>query len=89
MVDHVLSFKGEAKKVKNKIVEYNLNMIAHNRSCFDSYVVLNNLPPWRSVIKITKKRAGIFLIKILIRYVDLVKKTPQFVRFPCGRFHNN
>ena len=24
MLDHVLSFKGEPKKVKNKIVEYNL-----------------------------------------------------------------
>ena len=30
MLDHVLSFKGEPKKVKNKIVEYNLYLIAHN-----------------------------------------------------------
>ena len=42
MLDHVLSFKGEPKKVKNKIVEYNLYLIAHNGSGFDSYVVLNN-----------------------------------------------
>ena len=44
MLDHVLSFKGEPKKVKNKIVEYNLHLIAHNGNGFDSYVVLNNLP---------------------------------------------
>ena len=44
MLDRVLSFKGEPKKVKNKIVEYNLYLIAHNGSGFDSYVVLNNIP---------------------------------------------
>ena len=44
MLDHVLSFKGEPKKVRNKLVEYNLYLIAHNGLGFDSYVVLNNLP---------------------------------------------
>ena len=44
ILDHVLSFKGEPKKVKNKIVEYNLYLIAHSGGGFDSYVVLNNLP---------------------------------------------
>ena len=38
MLDHVLSFKGEPKKVKNKNVENNLYLIAHNGSGFDSYV---------------------------------------------------
>ena len=42
MLDHVLLFKGEPKKVKNKIVEYNLYLIAHNGSGCDRYVVLNN-----------------------------------------------
>ena len=46
MLDHVLSFKGEPKKVRKKIVENNLYLIAHNGSGFDSYVVLNNLPQW-------------------------------------------
>ena len=54
MLDHVLSFKGEPKKFKNKIVEYNLYLIAHNGSGFDSYVVLNNLPQWGSVVKLVK-----------------------------------
>ena len=44
ILDQVLSFKGEPKKIRNKIVEYNLYLIVHNGSGFDSYVVLNNLP---------------------------------------------
>ena len=44
MLDHVLSLKGEPKKVNNRIVEYNLYLIAYKGSGFDSYVVLNNLP---------------------------------------------
>ena len=42
MLDHVLSLKREVKKINIKIVEYNLYLIAHNGSGFDSYVVLNN-----------------------------------------------
>ena len=89
MLDHVLSFKGEPKKVKNKIVEYNLYLIAHNRSGFDSYVVLNNLPKWRSVVKLIKNGAGIVSLKIFNGYVDPVKKIPQYVHFRCGRVHIN
>ena len=85
MLDHVLSFKGEPKKVKNKIVEYNLYLIAHNGSGFDSYVVLNNLPQWRSIVKLIKNGAGIISLKIFNGYVDPVKKIPQYVHFRCGR----
>ena len=67
MLDHVLSFKGEPKKVKNKIVEYDLYLIAHNGSGFDSYVVLNNLPKWRSVVKLIKNGAGIVSLKNIQR----------------------
>ena len=74
MLDHVLSFKGEPKKVKNRIVEYNLYLIAHNRSGFDSYVVLNNLPQWRSVVKLIKNGAGILSFKIFNGYLDQNKK---------------
>ena len=44
MLDYILQFKGEPKKINNKIVKYNLYLIAHKGSGFDSYVVLNNLP---------------------------------------------
>ena len=67
MLDHVLSFTGKPKKVKNKIVEYYLYMIAHNGSGFDSYVVLNNLPQWRSVVKLIENGAGIASLKNIQR----------------------
>ena len=89
MLHHVLSFKGEPKKVKNKIVEYNLYLIAHNGIGFDSYVVLNNLPQWRSVVKLIKNGAGIVSLKIFNGYVDQNKKIPQYVHFRCGRVHIN
>ena len=89
MLDHVLSFKGEPKKVKNKIVEYNLYLIAHNGSGFDSYVVLNNLPKWRSVVTLIKNGAGIISLKIFNGYIDRVKMIPQYVHFRCGKVHIN
>ena len=81
--------KGNLKTSKNKFVEYNLYLIAHNGSGFDSYVVLNSLPKWRSVVKLIKNGAGIVSLKIFIGYVDTVKKIPQYVLFRCGRVHIN
>ena len=81
--------KGDPKKVKNKLVEYNLYLIAHNGSGFVSYVVLNNLPQWRSVVKLFKNGAGIVSLKIFNGYVDQNKKIPQYVHFRCGRVHIN
>ena len=42
-LDFLLIFKGEERKVTNKIVEYNLQMHAHNGSGFDTWNILNNL----------------------------------------------
>ena len=74
MLDHVLSFKGEPKKIKNKIVEYNLYSIAHNGSSFYGYVVSNSLPQWRSIVNFIKNGAGIVSLKIFNGYVDQHKK---------------
>ena len=81
MLDHVLSFKGEPKKIKNKIVEYNIYLIAHNGSGCDNYVVLNNLPQWRSVVKLIKNGAGIISLKIFNGYVDENKKNTSICTF--------
>ena len=54
MLDHTLQFKGEAKKVNNKSVKYNLHLLAHKGSGFDSYFILNNLPQWRTVVSLIK-----------------------------------
>ena len=62
-------------------------MIAHNGSGFDSYVVINNLPQMRSVIKLIKNGAGIISFKIFNGYVDEKKKFPQDVHLKCGRVH--
>ena len=76
MLDHGLPFKGESKKVNNKILESNLYLIAHNGSRFDSYVVLNNLLQWRSVVELIKNGAGIVSHKIFNGYADEKKKYP-------------
>ena len=54
MLDFVLSFKGEPKKVNNRIVEYNLYLIVHNGSNFDIFVVINSLPQRRNVDSLIK-----------------------------------
>ena len=69
--------KEHQKKVKNKTVEYHLHLIAHNGSGFDSNVVLNSLPQWRSVINLIKNGTGIVSLKIFNGYVDQNKKIPQ------------
>ena len=81
MLDHVLSFKGEPKKIKIKIVEYNLYLIADNGSGFDSYVVLNNLLEWRSVVKLIKYGAGIISSKLFNGYVDEKEKKSSIRSF--------
>ena len=86
-LDHVLSFKEEARKVKNKIVECNLYLIAHNVSGLDIYVLLNNLPQWRSVVKLIETGAGSISLKIFNGFVDENKKNSQYVHFICGRVH--
>ena len=86
MLDYVLQFKGEPKRINNKIVKYNLYLIAHKGSGFDSYVVLNNLPQWRT-FELIKNGSGIVSLQIFNGYVDPVKKIPQYVHLRCGLLH--
>ena len=71
------------------MLNISLYLIAHNGSGFDSYVVINCLPQWRSVIKLIKNGRGIVSLKIFNGCVDPVKKIPQYVHFRCGRVHIN
>ena len=64
MLDQVLSFKRMPEKVKNKIVQNNLHLIAHNWSGFDSYVVLKNLAQLPRVGKL-KTELVLFHLKYL------------------------
>ena len=64
MLEHALQFKGEAKKFNNKFVKYKFYIIAQNGSGFDSYVVLNNLPQWRTVVSLIKDGSWNVSLKI-------------------------
>ena len=77
MLDYVSQFKGETTKVNNKIVKKNSYLLAHKGSGFDSYVVLNNLHQWRTIVSLIKKRLAIVSLKIFNGYVDQNKMIPQ------------
>ena len=62
-------------------------MKAHNESGFDSYVVLNNLPRWRSVVKLIKNGAVILSLRKFDGYTDEKKKNLQYIHFRCGKFY--
>ena len=47
----------------------------------------NNLPEWRSVVKLIENGTGIISLKIFNGYVDQNKKRPQYVHFMSGRAH--
>ena len=63
-----------SKKVNNKFVAYNIYLLAHKGSGFDSFIVLNNSPQRRSVINLNKNGAGIVSLKIFNGYVHEKKK---------------
>ena len=69
-LDYLLKLKGEERKVNYKIVEYNLQMHAHNGSGFDSWIILNNLPCDKHIVKIIKNGKGIISLKIFNGYIE-------------------
>ena len=87
MLDYVLQYKRGPKRINNKIVKFNLYLMAHKGSGFASYVVLNKLPQWRTV-KLIENGSGIVSLKIFNVYVDQNKKIPQYVHLRCGLLHN-
>ena len=60
-LDYLLKLKGEERKVKNKIVEYNLQMHAHNGSGFDTWIILNDLPCDKHILILLKTEKASFL----------------------------
>ena len=84
-LDFCLKLKGEKRKVKNKIVEYNLQMHAHNGSGFDTWIFLNNLPCDKHIVDNIKNGKGIISLKILNGYIAKNnKQIPQYLIFRCG-----
>ena len=92
-LDYLLKLKGEERKVNNnnKIVEYNLQLHAHNGSGFDTWVILNNLPCDRHIVgDIIKNGKGIIELKVFNGYIyKNNKQIPQYLHFRCGMTHLN
>ena len=89
-LDFCLKLKGEERKVKNKIVDYNLQMHAHNGSGFDTWIILNNLPCDKHIVNIIKNGKGIISLKVFNGCIEKNKKQiPQYLIFRCGMTHLN
>ena len=90
-LDFCLKLKGEkCKENKNKILEYNLQLLAHNASGFDTRIVLNNLSCDKRIENIIKNGKGIIELKIFNGSIEKNKKqVPQKLHFRCGMTHLN
>ena len=74
-LDFCLKLKGEEyKDKKGKILEYNLQLHAHNGSGFDTWIVLNNLPCDKRIVNILKNGKGIIELKVFNGYIEKKKK---------------
>ena len=90
-LDFCLKLKGEGRKVKIKIVKYNLQMHAHNGSGFDTWIILNNLRCDKHIVgDIIKNGKGIIELKVFKEYICKNKKQiPQYLHFRCGMTYLN
>ena len=89
-LDFCLKLKGDERKVKNKIVEYNLQLHAHNGSGFDTWIILNNLPCDEHIVDIIKNGKGIIELKVFNGLIyKNNKQVPQYLHFRCGMTHLN
>ena len=80
-----LKLKGEEyKDQKCKVLDYNLQLKAHNGSGFDTWIVLNILPCDKSVVNIIKNGKGIIEWKVFNGYID--KNQKQFIQYLHFRF---
>ena len=87
-LNFLLKFKGEEPKVNNKIVEYILQLHAHNGSDFDTWIILNNLPCVKHIVDFIKIGKGTISLKIFNSYIQKVEiQIPQYLNFRCGKTH--
>ena len=89
-LDFCLKLKGDERKVKNEVVEYNLQLHADNGGGSDTWVVLNNFPCDKQNVDIFKNGKGIFSLRVSNGYIYKGKKQiPQYLIFRCGMTHLN
>ena len=89
-LDFCLKMKGEERIVKLNIVNYNLQVHAHNGSRFDTWIILNNLTCDEHIVDIIEKGKGITSVRIFNGYILIIKKQiPQYLIFRSGLTHPN
>ena len=91
-LDYLLKLKGEERKtINNKILDYNLQLHAHNGSGFDTWIILNNLPCDKHIVgDIIKNGKGIISLKVFNGYIyNGRKQIPQYLILRCGMTHLN
>ena len=87
-LDFLLKFKGEERKLFNKIVEYNFQLHAHNGSGFDTWIILNILPCDKYIVDTTKNRKGIVSMRVFNWLYTIIKKQiPHYFFSRCGMTH--
>ena len=92
-LDFCLKLKGEEyKDKKGKVLEFNLQLYAHNGSGFDIWIVLNNLTCDKRIVDVIKNGKGIIELKVFNGYIQSkssTKQIPQYLHFRCGMTHLN
>ena len=84
-------FKTQTRRTQSKkIVEYNLQLHAHNGSGFDTWIILNNLDCDKHIVNLIKNGKAIIELKVFNGYIEKNKKQiPQYLHFRCGMTHLN
>ena len=84
-LDFCLELISEERRVKNKIVEYNPQLHAHNGSGFDTWIILNNLDCDIHIVNIIKNGKGIIELKVFNGYIEKKNKKQilQYLHFRC------
>ena len=84
----LIKIKLEQRKVKNRIVEHNLQLHAHNGSGFDTWIDFNNLPCDKWIVNIVKNGKVNIELKIFHGLVEKNKKQiTQYLLFRCDKTH--
>ena len=91
MFQKLQDLKGEPKKIykngKEITVEYEMKMITHNGSGFDSSIILDNLSEWCRITNMIKTGKGIINMKIyngMCNVKSNSKGQPQYLIFNCS-----
>ena len=96
MINYVINnYKGKAKMITDRygrkiVIPYNYQMVGHNASGFDNFIVLISIPKPYTNIKIIKRYRGLINLSFKVGDVfvdDRVK--PRYMKFVFSKFHTS